>query len=266
MNLKPSEVKALALKHDLEVLQPPTLRKEQAQAGLRGLDAEVFVVVAYGLILPAAVLEIPRLGCINVHFSLLPRWRGAAPVQWAVLEGDPQSGVAIMQMDTGLDTGPVLQMVEEPVLAGDTSGSLAARLAVLGANLLPGVVARLDEMVPVAQSEQGVTYASKLLPEDAHIDWSMPAEAIGNRIRAFNPRPGAWGSLNGRRLKVWEAAAVEGPADGPAGTLSAREGELVAATGSRPLKLEVVQPEGKARMSGAEFVRGYGRDLPGLLN
>ncbi len=262
MNLQPSEVKALALEHDLEVLQPPTLRKDEAQAGLRELNAEVFVVVAYGLILPAPVLEIPPLGCVNVHFSLLPRWRGAAPVQWAVLEGDPKSGVAIMQMDPGLDTGPVLEMVEEPVLPDDTSGSLAGRLAILGAGLLPGIVARLDEIYPVPQPEEGVTYASKLTPEDARIDWSMPAEAVRNRIRAFNPRPGAWSLLNGRRLKVWQATVLEGSADGPAGTLSERDGELMAATGSQSLKLEVVQPEGKGRMSGPEFVRGYGRDLP----
>ncbi|CAN5847389.1 methionyl-tRNA formyltransferase [soil metagenome] len=266
MNLQPSEVKALALKHDLPVLQPPTLRKDEAQAALRELGADVFVVVAYGLILPAAVLQIPPLGCVNVHFSLLPRWRGAAPVQWAVLEGDPTSGVAIMQMDPGLDTGPVLQMFEEPISPDDTSGTLAGRLAVLGANLLPRIVARLDEITPVPQPQEGVTYASKLTPEDAHIDWSTPADAIRNRIRAFNPRPGAWCSLNGRRLKVWQANVVDGPSEGPAATLSERDGELVATTGSYPLKLEVVQPEGKGRMSGMEFVRGHGRDLPDKLN
>ncbi|HYN98916.1 MAG TPA: methionyl-tRNA formyltransferase, partial [Actinomycetota bacterium] len=156
MNLQPSEVKALAVANDIPVLQPPTLRSEEAQAALRDLGADVFVVVAYGLILPKAVLDIPPLGCVNVHFSLLPRWRGAAPVQWAILEGDASSGVAIMQMDPGMDTGPVLEMVEEPISPEDTSGTLADRLAVLGAKLIPDVVGRLHEITPSVQPEEGV--------------------------------------------------------------------------------------------------------------
>lgn len=266
MNLQPSEVKALALKHDLPVLQPPTLRKDQAQAGLRELKADVFVVVAYGLILPAAVLEIPPLGCINVHFSLLPRWRGAAPVQWAVLEGDAQSGVAIMQMDPGLDTGPVLEMVEEPVLPDDTSGTLAGRLAILGANLLPGIVARLDEISAVPQSDAGVTYASKLTPEDAHIDWSMPADKIYNRVRAFNPAPGAWTRVNGKRLKIWRAEPSGTFPGGTPGTLTEHDRALLALTGSEGLVLAEVQPEGKSRMSGEQFLLGYGRQLPARMD
>jgi methionyl-tRNA formyltransferase len=264
MKLQPSEVKAVAAGHDIPVLQPLTLRTEEAQAALRDLTADVFVVVAYGLILPKAVLDIPSLGCINVHFSLLPRWRGAAPVQWAILEGDPVSGVAIMQMDPGMDTGPVLEMVEEPISPDDTSGTLAERLAVLGAKLIPEVVGRLHEITPVVQPEEGVTYASKLTPEIAHIDWTLPAEQIRNRIRAFNPRPGAWSTLNGKRLKIWRAEPG-GPAQGAPGTLADRDGELTVDTGFQQLKVLEVQPEGKARMSGAEFLRGYGRDLPAVL-
>lgn len=264
MKLQPSDVKTLAVRSGIPVLQPPTLRSDEAQAPLRLLDADVFVVVAYGLILPKAVLETPPLGCINVHFSLLPRWRGAAPVQWAILEGDPNSGVAIMKMDPGLDTGPVLEMVEEPILPEDNSGRLADRLAALGARLVPAVLDRLEDISPVPQPEEGVTYASKLTPEDARIDWSKPAVTVNNRIRAFNPRPGAWSSLNGKRLKVWSAAPAE-PSEGVPGTLSTGDEGPVVATGSGGLRLLEVQPEGKSRMSGADFVRGYGQDLPALL-
>ncbi len=266
MKLQPSEVKGMAVRAGIPVLQPPSLRPAEAQEALKELNADVFVVVAYGLILPKAVLDIPPLGCINVHFSILPRWRGAAPVQWAILEGDASSGVAIMQMDPGLDTGAVLQMVEEPISPDDTSGTLADRLAVAGAKLIPEVVGRLHEIAPVVQPEEGVTYASKLTPEIAHIDWTLPAEQIRNRIRAFNPRPGAWTTLNGRRLKIWRADGADGPPGGPPGTLLETEGELVALTGGGPLKLEEVQPEGRGRMTGAEFIRGYGRDLPASLS
>ncbi|MEX0789420.1 MAG: methionyl-tRNA formyltransferase [Actinomycetota bacterium] len=257
MKLQPSEVKAHAAPAGIPVLQPPTLRSPEAQQALRDLAADVYVVVAYGLILPKAVLNIPSLGCINVHFSLLPRWRGAAPVQWAILEGDAASGVAIMQMDPGLDTGPVLEMVREPIGPDDTSGTLAGRLATLGARLIPNVVAGLDEMTPQAQPEEGVTYASKLTPQDARIDWSLPAEVIGNRIRAFNPRPGAWGELNGTRMKIWSAEPTDVSSMGAPGTLAENGGELLVATGSTMLRLVQVQPEGKARMSAAEFVRGH---------
>lgn len=265
MKLQPSEVKALAVAHGIPVLQPPILRTEEPQASLRELEADVFVVVAYGLILPKAVLDIPPLGCVNVHFSILPRWRGAAPVQWAILEGDANSGVAIMQMDPGMDTGPVLEMVEEPISPDDTSGTLADRLATLGARLIPEVVGRLHEITPVVQPEEGVTYASKLTPEIARVDWTLPAEQIRNRVRAFNPRPGAWASLNGRRLKIWRAELAESKSSAP-GTLSDRDGELTADTGSQQLRLLEVQPEGKGRMTGAEFIRGYGRDLPAVLS
>ncbi len=265
MKLQPSEVKALAVAHGIPVLQPPTLRTEEAQFALRELGADVFVVVAYGLILPKAVLDIPPLGCVNVHFSILPRWRGAAPVQWAILEGDASSGVAIMQMDPGMDTGPVLEMVEEPISPDDTSGTLADRLAILGATLIPDVVARLHEMTPQVQPEEGVTYASKLTPEHAHIDWTLPAGQIRDRIRAFNPRPGAWTSFNGKRLKVWRAEPVERRSGAP-GTLSDQDGELTVHTGTQQLRLLDVQPEGKARMTGAEFIRGYGRALPAVLS
>lgn len=265
MKLQPSEVKALAVAEGIPVLQPPTLRSEEAEEALRALEADVFVVVAYGLILPKPVLDIPPLGCINLHFSWLPRWRGAAPVQWALLEGDPSSGVAIMQMDPGLDTGPVLQMVEEPIGPDDTSGTLAERLADLGAGLLPGILDRLDAITPQPQPEEGVTYAAKLTPEDARIDWSLPAEAVRNRIRAFNPRPGAWTVLNGRRLKVWRAEDSGDFSRRAPGTVTLEGEDLKVHCGSGSLLLTEVQPEGKGRMSAAEFLRGYGQTLPKVL-
>ncbi len=265
MNLQPSEVKALAVSAGLRVLQPPTLRSEEAQEALREESADAFVVVAYGLILPKAVLDIPPLGCINVHFSLLPRWRGAAPVQWALLEDDRSSGVTFMQMDPGLDTGPVLETVEEPIRPDDTSGTLADRLSALGAGLLPGILDRLDRVTATPQPEEGVTYASKLAPEDAHIDWSMPAEVIRNRIRAFNPRPGAWTTLNGKRLKIWQADLAPELSEAVPGTVTLDGEQLVVDTGSERLLPREVQPEGRARMAADDFVRGYGSALPGVL-
>lgn len=261
MKLHPSEVKAAAVEAGIPVLQPPTLRTDAAQAALRELGADVFVVVAYGLILPKAVLDIPPLGCVNVHFSLLPRWRGAAPVQWAILEGDAESGVAIMQMDPGLDTGPVYEMVPEPIRRDDTSGTLSDRLAQLGAGILPGILDRIDGLTPTPQADEGVTYASKLTPEDARIDWSMPAEAIRNRIRAFNPRPGAWTTTGGRRLKIWEAEPAERSGLVP-GQVKVEGDRLVAGTATVPVSLEIVQPEGKGRMAAPEYLRGYGSSLP----
>lgn len=262
MSLAPSEVKQAAQAHRIPVLQPRTLRTEQAQAALRELAADVYVVVAYGLILPEAVLDQPPLGCVNVHFSLLPRWRGAAPVQWAILEGDAETGIAIMQMDPGLDTGPIIDMVAEPIRPDDNTGSLSDRLADVAAGLLPETLNRLPALVPVPQPDEGTTYASKLTPDDARLDWSQPAERVRNRIRALNPRPGAWSMLNGKRLKVWSAELLDRLPGALPGTFLADRGELVAVAGSGALALTEVQPEGRSRMSGAEFVRGYGSHLP----
>ncbi|HEX2053155.1 MAG TPA: methionyl-tRNA formyltransferase, partial [Actinomycetota bacterium] len=185
----------------------------------------------------------------------------AAPVQWAVLEGDAESGVAIMKMDPGLDTGPVYEMVPEPIRPDDTSGTLADRLAQLGARLLPGTLERIDQLTPERQPEEGVTYASKLSPEDARIDWSMPATAVNNRIRAFNPRPGAWTTLNGKRLKVWSARVLDPPSGGTPGSVRVEDDRLLVTTGSGVLQLLEVQPEGKARMPAADFLLGHRHEV-----
>ena len=259
MELAASPVKQRAVAAGLPVLQPPSLRPPDAQAALAAFGADVLVVCAYGLILPAAVLDRPRLGCVNVHFSLLPAFRGAAPVSAAVLAGVPVAGVTIMQMDPGLDTGPVLATVEEPVLPDDDTGSLEARLAEAGAALLVSVLDRLEAGTIEAQPQDAAlaSYAGKVTPEDARIDWGQPSTSIGRRVRAFSPRPGAWTTLDGRRFKVWRTRPSDAVAGGAPGTFGeGAGGSLVVATGDGGLVLVEVQPEGGRRMSGAEFLRG----------
>jgi methionyl-tRNA formyltransferase len=263
MELAASRVKQRALAAGVPVLQPPSLRTPEAQAELAAAGADVFVVCAYGLILPPAVLEQPRLGCVNVHFSLLPAFRGAAPVAAAILAGAPVSGVTIMQMDPGLDTGPILDTVEVPILPDDDTGSLEARLATAGAGLLVSVLDRLEAGTIEARPQDGsqASYAGKVTPEDARIHWDQPGASIVDRVRAFSPRPGAWTTLDGRRLKVWRARVAGEPGGGapelePASFAGGAGGSLVVATGDGAVALEQVQPEGGRRMSGADFLRG----------
>src|SRR5437588_7084043 len=276
MELATSPVKQRALAAGIPVLQPHTLRTPEAQAELAAAGADVFVVCAYGLILPPAVLEEPRLGCVNVHFSLLPAFRGAAPVAGAILAGVAVSGVTIMQMDPGLDTGPILDTVEEPIRPDDDTGSLEARLALAGAGLLVSVLDRLEAGTIEARPQDGsqASYAGKLTPEDARIDWAQPSASIAARVRAFSPRPGAWTTLDGRRLKVWRARTGEGrlaaepelePESEPGSVCSGPGGSLVVATGDGSLVLEEVQPEGGRRMPGPDFLRGR-RGAPGKLS
>ncbi|MEA2591501.1 MAG: methionyl-tRNA formyltransferase [Actinomycetota bacterium] len=259
MELAASPVKQRALAAGIPVLQPPSLRTPEAQAELAAAGADVFVVCAYGLILPPAVLDQPPLGCVNVHFSLLPAFRGAAPVAAAVLAGLPVSGVTIMQMDPGLDTGPILDAIEEPIRPDDDTGSLEARLAVAGAALLVSVLDRLEAGTIEARPQDGsqATYAGKVTPEDARIDWGQPGPSIVDRVRAFSPRPGAWTTLDGRRLKVWRARVAGEPGGGAPGSFAGGAGgSFVVATGEGALTLEEVQPEGGRRMPGADFLRG----------
>lgn len=256
MQLQPSSVKAAALERGIEVLQPATLRSSEAQTALAGMQADVFAVVAYGLILPVEVLNTPALGCINVHFSLLPRHRGAAPVQWAIIEGDAETGVSIMRMDPGLDTGPVLKTVAVPIGDEETAGELAERLSEIGAGALVDVVDDLENLEAIDQPEDGATYASKLTTGDAEIDWSQPAERIKNLIRALNPRPGAWTRLEGRRLKILRARVTDRPAQESPGSLVADNLAVEVSTATNLIELQEVQPEGKARMPAVDFFRG----------
>jgi len=268
MKLDAPVTKKAALAAGVPVVQLATLKTAESQQVLSELEADVFVVVAFGLILPAAVLEIPRLGCVNVHFSLLPLLRGAAPVQWAIIEGHRFSGVTIMQMDPGMDTGPILAGLQEPIKGEDNTETLEARLADVGAELLIQVLGDLEHsrVRPEPQDDSLATYAPKISAEDAHLDWSLPCEQIVNRVRGLTPRPGAWSTLGSRRLKVWKVAKAGERSNGAPGLVEVTpEGLLLAHTGTGAVEMLEVQPEGKSKMSGAEFVRGYRPALDALL-
>ena len=259
MKLTPSAVKQAALARGLPVSQPPSLKSPEAQDELRAADADVMVVAAYGLILPQAVLDLPRFGCLNIHASLLPRWRGAAPIQRAILAGDLETGITIMQMDAGLDTGAMLSKTVVPIRDSDTAASLHDVLAATGASAIVAALANYSELVPVAQDDAQATYAAKLSKDEAQLDWSQPADALARAVRAYNPVPGAWTLLDGAPLKIWAAQAVSG--SGVAGAvLRAEVDQLVVACGNGALALHEIQPAGSKRMSAAAFLAG--RPLP----
>ena len=266
MKLVASAVKQLALSRGVPVLQPPTLKTPEAQAELAALEADVMVVTAYGLILPQAVLDIPRkvagYGCLNIHASLLPRWRGAAPIHRAILAGDGKSGVAIMQMEAGLDTGPVLLETYTAIGARESTGQLHDRLATLGAEAIVHVLTKLargHELAAAAQSSDGVTYAHKITVEEAQIDWSASAVEIDRKIRAFNPVPGAWTLLRGEKLKLWVSELVSVPSclGAEPGTVIACEGEhLLISCGLSVLAITEIQRPGGKRMAVTAWLAG----------
>ncbi len=255
MKLMPSAVKQAALARGLPVSQPPSLKSPEAQTELHAVDADVMVVAAYGLILPQAVLGLPRLGCLNIHASLLPRWRGAAPIQRAILAGDAETGITIMQMDAGLDTGAMLSKTVVPIRDSDTAASLHDVLAATGATAIVAALANYPALVPVAQDDAQATYAAKLSKDEAQLDWRQPADALARAVRAYNPAPGAWTQLDGAPLKVWMAATAPGAGD-PGTVLRADAEGLVVACGSGALALREVQPAGSKRMSAAAFLAG----------
>lgn len=259
MALRPSPVKEVALAAGIEVFQPPTLKDPAAWERLRAERAEAMVVAAYGLILPQAVLDVPRFGCLNIHASLLPRWRGAAPIQRALMAGDAETGVAIMAMEAGLDTGPVLLTEAIPIGPGDTGGSLHDRLAALGARLVVAAIDGLDTLVPVPQPEAGVTYAAKIDKAEALLDWRLPAERLDRLVRAFNPFPGAVASLDGVPVKVWRAAcaADETPGAAPGTVVSAGAEGIAVACGQGVLRLTELQKAGGRRLPAAQFLAGH---------
>ena len=267
--LTPTPVRVAAEGRGLTVMTPATLRAEPVVDALRRVGADAMVVVDYGLMIPAPVLGLPRYGCINGHASLLPRWRGAAPIERAILAGDSETGISVMQMDEGLDTGGVLLTRTTPVAETDTAGALRERLSVLCAESLVEALAGIDNggLTPVAQPATGACYAKKLRSDEARIDWSQPAERIVRHINAFNPRPGAWTVFRGQRLKILEAAscAAGSLADTPAGRVvaaSARDG-IAVATGAGGLTLTMLQLPGKRVISAAEFQNGH--DVLGVL-
>ncbi len=258
MKLSPSAVKQLALAHGIEVDQPEKLRTDAQRARLADCAPDVLVVAAYGLILPKAVLELPRLGCINIHASLLPRWRGAAPIHRAIEAGDAETGITIMQMDEGLDTGPMLLRRALPIAAGDTTASLHDRLAALGGDCIVEALAALQcgQLSPTPQPAEGVTYAAKIGRAEADIDWSRPALEIERAMRAFDPFPGAVSTLRDTAVKCWKAQVVAGEGE-PGRVLAVDADGIVVACGRDALRCTVLQRPGSKRLPAREFLRGF---------
>ena len=255
--LTASPVKESASAAGVPVLQPPTLRDPAVQAALADYRADVLVVVAYGLILPEAVLAIPAHGCLNVHASLLPRWRGAAPIQRAIEAGDTESGITIMQMDAGLDTGAMLATAAYPIDESTTAADLHDRLAALGPPLLLSVLADLParQAAAAAQDDSGASYAAKIDKAEAALDWSLPAAMLARRIRAFNPFPVCFTTLGGERVKVWHAVTAAGPAGAPGTILASDDRGLLVACGEGCLRVTELQFPGGRRLPVAELLR-----------
>jgi methionyl-tRNA formyltransferase len=267
MQLQASPVKQFAQAHGIEIAQPRSLRLDgkypddagAAKAALARAEVDALVVAAYGLILPQWVLDTPPLGCLNIHASLLPRWRGAAPIHRAIEAGDTETGVTIMQMDAGLDTGDMLLVERMPIAPEDTSASLHDKLALLGGRLIVEALelAACGGLAPVKQPEEGVTYAHKIDKTEAAVDWSQAADVIARRIRAFDPFPGATATLNGESIKLWGALAV--PGDGGEGgrVLAVSESGVDVGCGKGTLRLTQLQRAGGRRLAVAEFLRGF---------
>lgn len=276
MQLQASAVKQYALAHGMPVAQPVSLRLDgkhpevarQAHELLRATEHEVMVVAAYGLILPRSILEIAPLGDINIHGSLLPRWRGAAPIHRAIEAGDSQTGVTIMRMEEGLDTGPMLSKQALEIGADETTGQLHDRLAALGASMIVDAIARLGKLEAVVQPEQGVTYAAKISKDEARLDFTRPAAELARKIRAFNPFPGAVAMFDGTPIKVWDAHVAATSSGCTAGTViaaesgderhgSERPAGILVACGEGVLRLTTLQKPGGKRLAAAEFIKGF---------
>jgi methionyl-tRNA formyltransferase len=260
MKLVPSEVKTLALERGLAVAQPTTLRDTTAEALLLAAGADLMIVAAYGLLLPPSILSMFARGCLNIHASLLPRWRGAAPIHRALLAGDAETGVCIMRMEEGLDTGPVYRRAIVPILPEDTTGALHDRLAALGADLLLATLADLEHGTPqpVPQPDEGVTYARKIHRSDAAVDWSVDAAIVQRQIRAFDPSPGAGTTLRGEPVKIWAAQPTTGRVGAVPGEVIASDadGILVACAAGTGLLLTELQRPGGRRQPVRTFLQG----------
>lgn len=255
LKLQPSAVKKAALTHGLTVMQPTTLKTAEIQAILENQQADVMVVAAYGLLLPQAVLNIPRYGCLNIHASLLPRWRGAAPIQRAIEAGDQETGVCIMQMDAGLDTGSVISRHKYTIKTDDTASEVHDALMQLGADAIVADLQQINQLQPIPQSETGVTYAHKLSKAEAQINWTRPAAEIVRKIRAFNPVPGAWTVWQDKPLKIRRAKAVSYTGI-PGMVLHSNEHELIVACGKDSISIEEIQKAGSKAMSVTAFQAG----------
>lgn len=271
MKLAVSAVKQLGLQYGLPVLQPTTLKSAEVQREIAALDADVMVVAAYGLILPKAVLQLPRYGCLNIHASLLPRWRGAAPIQRAILAGDKETGITIMQMDEGLDTGDMLLRNACPIEATDTGHTLHDKLAGMGASSILEALRLLQEsglagmsptggnsqnrLTPIKQDEDAACYAAKLLKSEAQIDWRLDARQIERAVRAYNPFPVCHANLDGVPIKIWQAKLCTGKQDDPGRVLAVDKHGITVACGKDALLLEVLQRPGGKAQSAVQFMQ-----------
>ena len=263
--LTASPVKQVALEHNIPVFQPESLRNQQAQDELEALDADIMIVVAYGLILPQKVLDMPKMGCLNIHASLLPRWRGAAPIQRAIEAGDAKTGVTIMQMNAGLDTGDMLHKIETDITESDNAQALHDRLSTLGCKALTATLNGLlkKNITPEVQDESQVTYAEKMHKEEAQIDWSQTAQKIIRKIQAFNPWPVAFTLYEEKPLRVWQArllnseeqAAFDSKSNLPGLVLGLTKQGLIVATADKPICIEQLQPAGKKAMKAYDFAQ-----------
>ncbi len=258
-NDRPSPVQARAETLGLPVRHPVSLRSPEAQAEFAALNADVAVVVAYGLILPQAVLDAPRHGCLNIHASLLPRWRGAAPIHRAIMAGDAQTGICIMQMEAGLDTGPVLLREATAIGPEETTGALHDRLSVIGARLIGEALSRLPDLLPEMQPAEGVTYAAKIDKAEARVDWARPAVEVDRQIRGLSPFPGAWCDVAGERVKLLASRLATG-AGAPGQVLHG----LTVACGAGAVEVTLAQREGKKPMAPEDFLRGF--TLPPIVS
>ncbi len=254
-----SAVKLLAQKRGLPLLQPHSLKQSGLDSQLAAIDANVIVVAAYGLILPATVLSIPHSGCLNIHASLLPRWRGAAPIQRAILAGDLETGITIMQMDSGLDTGAILLQKSVPITQDDTAQTLHDKLASMGAHCIVEVLTLLQQrrLAATAQDKTAVSYAPKLEKTEAEIDWRLDAEQINRTVRAFNPHPGAYSRIRGTPLKIWQAEVAANAAGNPGEVVAIGRKGIAVVCGDGALVLKIVQKPGGKKMSAVEFLAGY---------
>ena len=256
--LQPSAVKQVALEHNIPVCQPLSLKSDEALAELAKWDADLMIVVAYGLLLPKAALDTPKFGCINVHGSILPKWRGAAPIQRSVLSGDKETGVTIMQMDVGLDTGDMLLIRTCDITEQDTSGSIYSKLEEIG----PGALLETVEQIAAGtvkaekQNDELATYAHKLTKQEAQIDWTLTAEQIAQNVRGYQPWPVAYADIQGNTVKIWQVEVSE-ESNKPAGeVISANKTGIVVATGKGSIKIIQLQPPGKKAMLAADFLNG----------
>lgn len=259
MKLNAGAVKLLAQKHKITLLQPRSLKQPEIHEQLNKICADIMVVAAYGLILPAIILNTPRLGCINIHASLLPHWRGAAPIQRAILAGEQETGITIMQMDQGLDTGDILLQQSIPILHNDNSKTLYDKLAILGASCVVETLNLLKnkKIVAAAQNEKNVSYAPKLEKEEAKINWQLSAEKISYFVRAFNPHPGANSAIHGFPLKIFQVRSITKTMGNPGEILSTGQEGIVVACGRGSLILEIIQKPGGKKLSAAKFLAGH---------